>query len=175
MNQNNHSRFNSKYFTISCYVVSVVLICIVAFRIINNFEATVKLLKGIFKVISPYFIGFLIAYLVNPLVNFFYERLFCKCRKLKKKRSQMLLSVLCSYIIVLGGLILSIAYILPQVITSISDLITSIPHFYNEITDILNDYVAKNPDINTKTFNSITNDYLPHFQEFLIKQLQNIS
>ena len=175
MNQNNnHFRFNSKYFTISCYVIGVIFLSIVAFRVINNLESTVNLIKKMFHVISPYFIGFLIAYLLNPLVNFLYCHLFSRFKKMKKKRTQMLLSVFSSYMIVLGVLIIVIAYIIPQLVSSISDLITKIPHFYNEITIFLNNFVSKYPDINTKTFNSIINDYLPHIQEFVMKQLQNI-
>lgn len=170
----NHFEFNTKYFTISCYVIGVILISIIAFRMINNWESTKNFISSIFSVIGPYFIGFLIAYLVSPLVNFLHNKVFQDTLKCKNKKLSGLLSVLLSYIAVLGLLIISISYIVPQLITSISDLITQIPQFYNQVIAFLDDYVAKNPDINATTIESLTTDYLPHVQEIILEQLQKI-
>lgn len=165
---------NSKYFTISCYVLGVILIAILAFRVINSWEATRRLLTKAFSVIGPYFIGFLIAYLVNPLVNFFYAHLFRDMLKLKSRKMKGLLSVLLAYLIVLGLFIIIIGYIVPQLIASLTDLISQIPDFYNQILVWINHFVEKNPKLNTTIINSITNDYLPHLQTYVLQQLQNI-
>ena len=176
MNQNNRSHFqhNAKYFTISCYVIGVILISIIAFRMINNWESTRNLIASITSVIGPYFIGFLIAYLVNPLVNYLHKNIFQQRCGIKSRKVSGLLAVIVSYVVVLGLIIVSLAYIIPQLITSITELIAQIPIFYNQLIAFLNDYVAKNPDINANTIDSLTNDYLPHLQEFVLNQLQNI-
>ena len=176
MNKNNRNLFqhNAKYLTISCYVIGVIFISIIAFRMINNWESTRNLIGSIASVIGPYFIGFLIAYLVNPLVNYMHNNIFQKRFKIKRRKLSGLLAILVSYFIVLGFILVSLAYIVPQLITSITELITQIPGFYNEIIAFLNNYVAKNPHINANTIDSLTNDYLPHLQEFVLEQLQTV-
>ena len=176
MNQNNRNHFqhNSKYFTISCYVFGVILISIIAFRMINNWESTRNLIASITSVIGPYFIGFLIAYLVNPLVNYLHNNVFQQRFGMKNRKLSGLLAILVSYFVVLGVIIVSLAYIIPQLITSITELIAQIPVFYNQVIAFLNNYVEKNPDINANTIDSLTNDYLPHLQEFVVNQLQTI-
>lgn len=174
--KNTGQRFeaNTKYFTISCYVVAVVLISIFAFRMINNWESTKRFLSAAFSVIGPYFIGFLIAYLVNPLVNLFYGKLYRDLLKIKSKRLKAGLSVFSAYLVVLGLLVVCISYIVPQLITSITELIAQFPDLYNQIIDWINNYVEKNPDINEQSIYEITNNYLPHIQTYVVEQLQKI-
>lgn len=169
-----HFEANTKYFTISCYVVGVILISILAFRMINNWESTKSFLSAVFRVIGPYFIGFLIAYLVNPLVNLFYGKLYRDLLKIKSKKIKAGLSVFSAYLVVLGLIVLCISYIVPQLITSITELIAQFPDLYNQIMDWINNYVQKNPDIDEQAIYNITNDYLPHIQTYLLEQLQKI-
>lgn len=176
MNSNKKHPFqrDSKYFTISCYVVAVVLISIIAFRVINNWESTMKLLSAIVRVIGPYFIGFLIAYLVNPLVNFLYGHVYRDLLKIKNKKIKTACSIFSAYLIILGLIVICVSYIVPQLIKSISELITQFPDFYNRIVEWINAYVSKNPDIDADTIYDITNNYLPKMQDYLLAQLQKI-
>ena len=133
-----------------------------------------KLIKGVVHVVSPYFLGFLLAYLVNPLVNFLYARIFRDLFKIKAPKLKAGLSIFSAYLIVLGGLILCVSYIVPQLVQSITDLIGRVPDFYNQTTLWLTHYIEKNPSIDSNAMNDFMNNYLPKFQDYLVKQLQNI-
>ena len=133
-----------------------------------------KLIKGVVHVVSPYFLGFLLAYLVNPLVNLLYAHLFRDLFKIKAPKLKAGLSIFSAYLIVLGGLILCVSYIVPQLVQSITDLIGRVPDFYNQTTLWLTDYIEKNPSIDSDGMNDFMNNYLPKFQDYLVKQLQNI-
>lgn len=164
---------NDKYFTISCYVVGVVLITILAARTIMNWEATKDFIGSVLHVIAPYFIGFLVAFLVNPLVNLLYAKVFRDLLKLKSQKLKAGLSVFFAYLLVLGLIGICIIYIVPQLISSISELINQLPIFYNEVIIWFNNLLEKYPDIDPKAIEDITNDYLPHFNEYLAGKLQD--
>ncbi|MCR4717928.1 MAG: AI-2E family transporter [Lachnospiraceae bacterium] len=164
----------SKYFTISYYVVFVVLISIVAYRFIIHWESTLKTLSRIAQVCMPYFIGFLLAYLLNPMVNFLYDRLFKGVFKIKKSKVNWALSITTSYVIVLGVVVVCISFIIPQLINSISDLIGQLPDIVNRVADWLNEIVKDNEHIAQNSVNEFTDENLPNLQEKLTEQLADL-
>ena len=76
--KNNKFESNKKYFTISIYSIVVILIGCIIFRLVNNWASTVGILTDLWNTIFPFFIGFLIAYVMNPVVTFFNEKVFTK-------------------------------------------------------------------------------------------------
>ena len=104
----------SDYFTISSYVIMVVLISLFAYRIIIHWESTSKMLASLGSIIAPYFIGFLLAYLLNPMVNMLYDSVFTGFFKIKKHTVKWALSIAVSYIVVLGVVVLCISFIIPN-------------------------------------------------------------
>ena len=166
----------SDYFTISNYVIMVVLITLVAYRIIIHWETTTKLLGSIGTIIAPYFIGFLLAYLINPMVNMLYDSVFTKLFKLKKHAVKWALSITASYAVVLGIVVLCISFIIPQMIKSVTDLVYQLPDIVDKLFDLLDKYVYKNKNvaIDEATVTKITNDYLPNFQKTITDNLSNL-
>lgn len=67
---------NSRYFTIVIYGLLFVLGAILIFKLIGGFNNTLNIIKYIFNVISPFVIGAFIAFILYPLVRFFYRHLF---------------------------------------------------------------------------------------------------
>ena len=75
---------NSRYFTIVIYGLLFVLGAILIFKLIGGFNNTLNIIKYIFNVISPFVIGAFIAFILYPLVRFFYRHLFkekCHCNR----------------------------------------------------------------------------------------------
>ena len=167
---------DSDYFTISNYVIMVVLITLVLYRIIIHWESTTKLLASIGTIIAPYFIGFLLAYLINPMVNMLYDSVFTKFLKIKKHGVKWALSITTSYVVVLGIIVLCISFIIPQMIKSVTDLVYQLPDLVDRVFDWLDKYVYKNKNvaIDEKTVTKITNDYLPNFQKTITDNLSNL-
>ncbi len=166
----------SDYFTISSYVIMVVLISLFAYRIIIHWESTSKMLASVGSIIAPYFIGFLLAYLLNPMVNMLYDSVFTRFFKIKKHTVKWALSIAVSYIVVLGVVVLCISFIIPQLIKSITDLVTQLPELTNRFFAWLDEYVYKNKNvaINEETVTRITNDYLPNLQKTITDNLSNV-
>ena len=166
----------SDYFTISSYVVLVILISLFLYRIIIHWESTSEMLKFVGTIVAPYFIGFLLAYLLNPMVNMMYDTVFTKIIKIKKHGVKWAVSIAVSYIFVFGTVTLSISFIIPQLIKSITDLLTQLPDIANRFVSWLDEYVYKNHNvsIDRDTVTKFTNDYLPNLQKAITSNISNL-
>ena len=74
--QSKNSIFNKTYFIISVYVIAVAAICTLVIKTIVNWASTKAFLSAVTSLLSPFFLGIFIAYLVHPLVKIFEKNLF---------------------------------------------------------------------------------------------------
>ncbi len=165
MNENNEKKekkfqSNKKYFTISIYTVITFCICLLIYKFTNNWAVTKAHFASITSMLAPFLIAFLIAYFIDPLVNridgilkhSFHDR-FTKLHKI--------LSLLLSYIIVVGFIILVLTFVIPQVISSISDLINQSTNIYSNIQLVFNQFVSEHPDLHLDAAQSFVQDSIP--------------
>lgn len=165
MNENNEKKekkfqSNKKYFTISIYAVITFCICLLIYKFTNNWAVTKAHFASITSMLAPFLIAFLIAYFIDPLVNridgilkrSFHDR-FTKLHKI--------LSLLLSYIIVVGFIILVLTFVIPQVISSISDLINQSTNIYSNIQLVFNQFVSEHPDLHLDAAQSFVQDSIP--------------
>lgn len=121
--------FNKKYAEIAfycllCVIIGVVIIFILAGA--RDFFINKKY-TGVFKILQPFIMGALIAYLLNPLMGFFERRIFSKAIKNKKDgrknktavRTLSLISTLLITFIVIG---LLMVMVIPQIMASVNQL-----------------------------------------------------
>ncbi|MCR5828841.1 MAG: AI-2E family transporter [Lachnospiraceae bacterium] len=114
---------NSKYFSISVYSLFTILIALILALVIFNIASVISILGNVISVLAPFIGAGLLAFIVSPLVNFFDEYLFERLFHIKKAGLRKALSVILSFIIVLGLLALAITILIPQVIGSIKELL----------------------------------------------------
>lgn len=81
------------------------------------------------KVISPVFIGLLVAWLLDPIVKW-----------LRKKGVRRSLGTILSYIVIIGGIILLIGTIIPVLTDQISDFAKLIPTVVDTVKDWINSF-----------------------------------
>ncbi len=89
------------------------------------------LISGIMTILTPFFIGFLIAYILNFPYKFFYNKAF---KKLGQKHKffagfKKPLSILCTYLIAAAVLTAIILIVVPQIITNIVGLAQNMPEY----------------------------------------------
>lgn len=158
--------WNKKYTTISVYAIIVLIIGLLFSKSIGNWNDTKNFLKSTISTLSPFIIGFLIAYFINPMVVWF-EKSITKFRfrkkKIKSARTRRMLAILFSYIIVLGFIVIILAFIIPELATSLSNIFKLLPDFIeesvNEITVLIDDYSVDN--IDSEVINTFINDNMP--------------
>lgn len=110
-------------------VVGIVLSILMVCQKLKVFD----LLAGMLKVISPLIIGFILAWLVNP-IN----------KKLIKKGMNRVLSGILVFIGLVGVMLLIIYIFIPVIYNQVNELIQNIPSIFNSITEFT-----------TKSFNRI--------------------
>ena len=86
-----------------------------------------KILKEIFIVISPVFIGLIIAWLFDPVVKF-----------LQKKKIPRVVACILVYLIFIGLLVLFFALLTPSLIEQVKDFITTIPSILADFKKVVN-------------------------------------
>lgn len=128
-NQNKFTK-NSKYFTITVYAIVAFLICALLVKLVFQFSQVSNAIGVIFGVLSPFVIGAIFAYLINPLYKFLDVTFFGKWLHMSKRvKLRKTLSLVIAYIIVFGVLGVLIYVIVPQFVTSVRTLIATAGDF----------------------------------------------
>jgi predicted PurR-regulated permease PerM len=85
--------------------------------------------KGVIQVLSPILYGLLMAYLMNPLVDFFEKHLrsLWQIKNTSNLKTIRALSIGLVYVCVLGTVFLSIRFLVPQILENIKSIAISIP------------------------------------------------
>lgn len=111
------------------YIIALVALVAIIFLMIANWGVILNVLGKFLKILMPFILGFFFACLINPLVKLIKKGL----NKVKTGQAMKLkrgISVLLSYIIVIGVITILIIYIFPQVKASVADLGKSIQNGY---------------------------------------------
>ena len=115
--------FNDKKKKILTICASVYAVLILLFVLIVNFDkfsAWGQWINKQFDVFSPIIIGAILAYLCVPLVNFFRNIVL---KKMNNKRAKRGLSILFTYICLIGLVIAFVALIIPQLLSSAEEFL----------------------------------------------------
>lgn len=114
---------NNNYKSIAVYSFLALSAAILVFFLIYQYEKVFDILKAIFTPLSSLLIGVVIAYFLNPLLNFFEKKVFKKVYKNKKySKLRRGLSLICVFLIVLFALFLFVMSFIPQLSESVNSL-----------------------------------------------------
>ena len=150
------------------YVLSVALLCLLIVLILINLPAILKPFKTLNSVFAPITIGLAIAYLANPLLRLFEFRVFCR---LKKRRVNRALSLICTYLVIFVMIAGVIMLIVPQIVNSISDLRDNGMVYVDNIIESVNriiraiPFLEENPD-NLLSFEKLLNYFLKWIDDY---------
>lgn len=187
MPSNHKFESNKKYFTISIYTIVVILIGCVIFRFVTQWSNTSKLISKLWGTLFPFFMGFLIAYILNPVVSFFQRNISVKLFKNKSASLQRGSAILISYLVMVGFIIVCLRFIIPQLYDSLRELSLMIPDIYKSIMDMFEQYRENSTDmlpdqiakmIETKTLPKIfelTNNLLTNIVPMLYEASMSIA
>ena len=124
-----------------------------------------KILKEIFIVISPVFIGLIIAWLFDPVVKF-----------LQKKKMPRVAACILVYLIFIGLLVLFFALLTPSLIEQVKDFIATIPSILVEFKKVVNNVlnVFGNGSFDTNMIKEQVYIHLENFGTGLTTKLPNM-
>lgn len=168
---------NNQYFTIAIYVIAVVAIAAVIFKAIMSLEQTIAWIKNVLNVLMPFIIGSLIAFILNPAVKMFCN-LLEKHTKLKRKGVIKGISIAITYVLLLGLVLVSVFGVVPQIATSLTDLINSaltvIPQSASELNQFLTELHERFPSLDISAIQDAVDNLLPSLLNYIRDFASNI-
>ncbi len=109
----------------------VVGACIAFYLILNNLGYFFGKIGAFIGILSPFAGGVVIAYILDPMVKFFYQKLF------KEKNKTRGLAILLAYAVAILLIVLLAWLVIPQIVNSIVMLFTNFPSYIQGIQDVL--------------------------------------
>ena len=131
-------------------IISIVLVAILLFREIGVF----RFIGNVLSVISPLFIGFIIAWLFAPIVD-----------KMTKKGMSRILASIIVYIIFIVFLVVFFRIFIPIIYNELNELLSTLPGIMTDITNFINNLFAK-IDVEGFDINGIKNSILNGITEY---------
>ncbi len=165
---------NNQYFTISVYAVVVLILAAIIFKSIIDFEDTKASIGSLLSILSPFLLGALVAYVLNPLenvINKVIKRLTSRKSFTLRSSIQRIISITLTYLFVLGLLVLVIIFVIPEIVNSISDFVRYLPEAYEKFLAWLNSIQERFPQIDMSAISRTVADTMPN----LMQQLQTFA
>lgn len=148
-------------------IVFLVIAASILFALlVFNFPTVWDTVKSFLGIFTPFYIGFIIAYIMNPVLKLFENKVFVKIKKRKTKR---VLATLCTYLSLLIFLGLFFSFVLPNLYTSLSTLITSIPQALKSFFASLQQLISEHPTVASvfSKYSANIETYLTDFFQYL--------
>lgn len=110
------------------YILVIALAILIVTYLIKEWNI-LGIIGNILSVISPVFIGFIIAWLLDPLAT-----------KFSKKMPRVLACII-TYLIIFGGLITILAFTVPTFSSGVSDIVNVVPEIVDKTQDVASDFL----------------------------------
>lgn len=128
-----------KLLTKICIYAFILLAALILFeKVIGNLpdigDSIAKATNYLNTLTAPFLIGFAIAYVMNPFLKFF-EKNFMKLGTFFQKHQKItrILSILINYVIIIGGTVWIVIYLVPEVRESVIAFATNITVYSDEM------------------------------------------
>ena len=131
-------------------IISIGLIGVILFRELGIF----KFIGNVIGVLSPLFIGFIVAWLFSPLVD-----------KLTKKGLPRIIASLIVYVLFILFLVVFFRIFIPIIYTEFNELIKTLPGILEDITDFINNIFSK-IEMNNSNMENIKEGILKAVNEY---------
>ena len=133
-------KLDKTYVKISLYIFVVAAALILFEKVVGHLPSIGGSLHTVFHYVktlgAPFFLGFAFAYVMNPFMRFFEEKLKqCSPKFSEKPRATRTLCILANYFIIIGGSVWIIIYLLPEVKTSIITFASMLPTYSEELNE----------------------------------------
>lgn len=141
---------------------------------INYIPDFLSFVGKIIDVIMPFIVGFIIAYLLNPFYKMFKHKVFDKLFKSPKTKESIkkVFSVITTYILILGVLAFLLYIVIPQLVSSITELVTNIPAYYTDFIVWLKSIgIVLDDSLISNTFETVLDSILKFVQSIKLSDL----
>ena len=111
--------------------VAIVCAGIAFYLLLNNLGYFLGGFGALMGILSPFFGGIVIAYILDPMVRFFHTKL------LKYSKRWRWVAILLAYLVAVLLIVLLAWLVIPQIVNSIMTLFNNVPQYINGIQEML--------------------------------------
>ncbi len=131
------------------FYIAMVIAMILIVTIIVREWGILQFLLSILSVLAPFFIGFVLAWLMNPIVT-----------RLEKKKIPRTIGTLIVYAVFLLVILLFICFLIPLIYEQLQVLIGNLPSIFRELENFINGLFSKFGDIQGIDIEGLKNSIL---------------
>lgn len=140
--------WNKKYTTIAVYACVVAAITVLCIFLCLNIKNVSSSLSGFMKLLNPLIVGFIIAYLFNPLLTVCEHSLFSFVdHKKPHPIIKRVFSLITTYAVFSVIIALVMALVIPQVAVSYNDLMSKMTYYMSSLESFIKKVTATFPFI----------------------------
>lgn len=153
------------YFKIAVYVFIVLAATVLFEKVVGNLPSISNTIHTFLKVTQglclPFLMGFMIAYVMNPFINFF-ERHTMKNNSFFQRHPQVTraIAITLIYTMVIGGIIWIAIYLVPEIKTSVVNFAKQLPIYTATLNQKIEDLFMQVDFIDGEDVNNIINRLL---------------
>ncbi len=163
-NKNKNPKFDNHYFKWGLTFFVTFLCCILSIYIVFYHDEFKASIKHINKILSPVYVGFIIAYLYSPLLNLLETKvmyqIYKKIKFIKDDNKMPLARGTSIIIIIILSMLLVYAIIqiaIKQVIPSMKNIVSNIDIYLNNITVWFGEFLEDNPSVKAFVVDDLNN------------------
>lgn len=149
-----------------CIYAFILLAALILFeKVIGNLpnigSSIAKATNYLNTLTAPFLMGFAIAYVMNPFLNFF-EKIFKKSGAFFQNHVKItrILSILINYVIIIGGTVWIVIYLVPEVRDSIITFATNVTAYSDAMNVRIQNFFDRIVYINSADVNNVINRLL---------------
>ena len=136
--------WNNKYTTIAVYVFLVVAACLLFYAAVDQFDVIWEFFRTIVRYLLPFIYGFVLAYILSPLVRRM-EAPLRKSGRLSLKACRGL-AMAGSYLLVAADLSIFGMVVLPVLVESAAQLVGNVRFYTERLNELINQLITYIPD-----------------------------
>ncbi len=160
--KNRRFKADNRYFSICIYAVLTFTVCLIIYKLINNWREARDYAAAAINTLSPFLIAFLIVYFINPLVNNIDKLLFGKLKIRHFPKIHKFISLVLAYFVFIGAIVLIMIFLVPQIVDSIVQLVRQMSTTYDTVIGWMQSLEARYPEIDFEYIETIITDALPN-------------
>ncbi|MCM1334843.1 MAG: AI-2E family transporter [Bacteroides sp.] len=170
-------RWNKRYLGWGLTAFAVIFASTLVIFILMNQHSLAAGIGGFLNALVPIFYGFILAYLLCPIVNFFETRVFGRLFAKKKapdraeakahglnifvkNKLARVFSILVTLVIVIAIIVGVISAIIPQLESTIRILVNNIPSYIATLTDWITSAFASFPDLGAEVTDMVNQSFV---------------
>lgn len=139
-------------------VRNLIVLAIVLFMALWNYTLIFDWGMYVLGLISPFLIGACIAFILNVPMSFLENKLFLRGKK-KKTSVTRAVSLILTFILVIGVILLVMCVVIPEVVNTLATLGGLIPEFYKDVVALIQDLGEKYPELLDVSNNILSIDF----------------